>query len=54
MASRTDDDTIDKYEEKAAQFGTIVHIVSVETREGVQLRDIGKIAGILRYEVKVE
>jgi len=31
-----------------------VFIVSVETREGVQLREIGKIAAILRYEMHRE
>jgi len=35
----------------AKTFGTIVNIISTETREGVQLREIGKIAAILRYEV---
>ena len=52
LSEDLDDDTIEKYEQKAAEFGTEVQIISTETREGVQLRDIGKIAGILRYEIQ--
>ncbi|MBI5392739.1 peptide chain release factor aRF-1 [Candidatus Woesearchaeota archaeon] len=48
------DETITKFEEKAQQFNSIVKIISTETREGVQLRDIGKAAAILRYEVHQE
>jgi peptide chain release factor subunit 1 len=47
-----DDNMIEQFEEKAKAVGTEVKIISVETREGVQLRDIGKIAAILRYEVR--
>ena len=42
---------LDELEKEAKLVGTTVHIISTETREGVQLRDIGKIAAILRYEV---
>jgi stalled ribosome rescue protein Dom34 len=35
-------------------MGTEIALISVETREGVQLRDIGKIAAILRYEVHAD
>tara|TARA_Y100000034_G_C6892641_1_gene410957 strand:- start:2220 stop:2708 length:489 start_codon:yes stop_codon:yes gene_type:complete len=45
-----DDDVIEELEQKAEELGTEVKIISVETREGVQLRDIGKVAAILRYE----
>ena len=45
-----DDATIEKIEKEADIVGTKVEIISTETREGVQLRDIGKIAAILRYE----
>ena len=30
-------------------MGTSVEIVSVETREGAQLKDIGGVAALLRY-----
>ncbi|MFO7710507.1 MAG: peptide chain release factor aRF-1 [Candidatus Woesearchaeota archaeon] len=45
-----DDSTYDELATLAEQLGSEVIIVSTETREGVQLRDIGKIAAILRYE----
>ncbi|PIO03344.1 peptide chain release factor 1 [Candidatus Woesearchaeota archaeon CG08_land_8_20_14_0_20_47_9] len=38
-------------EEEAERTGSCVEIISVETKEGAQLRDIGGIAAILRYEV---
>ncbi|MBI4448685.1 peptide chain release factor 1 [Candidatus Woesearchaeota archaeon] len=51
LSESLDDDTIERFEELAAKFGTQVRVISVETREGAQLRDIGKIAAILRYEL---
>lgn len=44
-----DDDFIEELEEISQQYSTDVRIISQETREGVQLRDMGKIAAILRY-----
>ena len=46
-----DDIFIDEVEEKAAVFGTQVEIVSSETELGNQLKELGGIAGILRFEV---
>ena len=45
------DKVIEEFEEKAEAFGTKVEIISVDTREGVQLRDMGRYAAILRYEL---
>jgi peptide chain release factor subunit 1 len=45
------DDVIDEFETFGEQTGAKVVIVSVNTREGEQLRDIGKIAAILRYSL---
>jgi peptide chain release factor subunit 1 len=45
-------DVIEKFEKQAALVGTEVMIISVDTREGVQLREMGKIAAILRYAVE--
>ena len=45
------EDTIFELEEKAQKGGAIVKLISVETREGVQLKELGGIAAILRYEV---
>jgi len=51
LSEALDDDEIEEMEEEAEKVGSEVVIVSTETREGVQLRDLGKIAAILRYEV---
>ena len=45
------EDKIFDFEEKAEVGGATVKIISTETREGVQLRDIGGIAAILRFEI---
>jgi len=52
LSEEVDDQTSEEFENKAEELGTNVEIISTETREGVQLRDIGKIAAILRYEVQ--
>jgi len=46
------EDQILELEEKAQIGGSVVKIISTETREGVQLKDLGGIAAILRYEVE--
>lgn len=46
------EDKIFSLEEKAQTGGSTVKIISVETREGVQLRELGGIAAILRFEVE--
>ena len=51
LSEKLDDEKIEAFEEEAKKFKTEVKIISTETREGVQLRDIGKVAAILRYEV---
>ena len=45
------DDKIEEFENAAKPVGSTVKIISTQTREGVQLRDLGKVAAILRYEV---
>lgn len=42
-------DAVEEFETLAEKYGTKVFIISTETREGVQLRDLGGIAAILRY-----
>ena len=37
--------------EKAIEFGTTVELISIDTREGKQFREIGGIGAILRYKV---
>lgn len=52
LSEDLDDAVIDALSEQAAQFSSAVQIISTETREGVQLRDMGKVAAILRYELQ--
>ena len=47
-----EDKKIEDFEEEAKKVKSKVSIISTETREGVQLRDLGKVAAILRYEVQ--
>ena len=50
LSEALEDATIEEFEKKALDFGTEVKLISEETREGAQLREMGKIAAILRYE----
>ncbi|MFC1768853.1 peptide chain release factor aRF-1 [Nanoarchaeota archaeon] len=50
ISEKVTDDQIEEYEKEAEKFNTTVMIISVETREGVQLRDLGMFAAILRYD----
>ncbi len=52
LSEELDEKKVEEFEKEAEAVGTTVKIISTETREGVQLRDIGKVAAILRYEVK--
>lgn len=51
LSESLDDSAIARFEEAAAKYGTTVQIISIETREGIQLKEFGGIAAILRYEV---
>lgn len=46
------DEEIEMWEEKAEQYGTDVVVISIETREGAQLKELGGIAAILRYALR--
>ena len=54
LSENLDDDEIEEFEKEAEGVGSEVKIISTETREGVQLRDLGMVAAILRYEVSTE
>lgn len=54
LSEALDEKVIEEYELTAEQFGSTVKIISTETREGVQLRDMGKIAAILRYDQQTQ
>jgi len=47
-----EDKVIEEFEKEAEKMNSEVVIISTDTREGVQLRDMGKVAAILRYEVQ--
>jgi len=51
LSDTLDDKTIDEFELVAKKYGTTVNIISTETREGAQLRDLSKIGAILRFAV---
>ena len=50
LSENLSDEQIESFEEEAGKVGSDVSIISVETREGVQLRELGNVAAILRYE----
>lgn len=52
LSEELEEENIKRFEEGAQKTGTKVEIISTETREGVQLRDLGKVAAILRYELE--
>ncbi|MCF7799156.1 peptide chain release factor aRF-1 [Candidatus Woesearchaeota archaeon] len=49
VSEALDEKNIDEIEEAAELVGTTVEVISTETREGVQLKDMGKVGAILRY-----
>lgn len=51
LSEQLEDAKVEAFEEAAKQFNTTVKLISTETREGVQLRDLGKVGAILRYSV---
>ncbi|MFT4297788.1 MAG: peptide chain release factor aRF-1 [Candidatus Woesearchaeota archaeon] len=51
LSEALEEEKIEQFEQIAEQFSTDVEIISTETREGKQLKDIGKYAAILRYKV---
>lgn len=52
LSEELGDTKIEEFEKEAKVVGTTVKIISTETREGIQLKEIGKVAAILRYEVQ--
>ncbi len=47
-----DDKTIEELEESCIKSGCKLQIISVDTREGKQLKDLGSVGAILRYEIQ--
>ncbi|MBN2052473.1 peptide chain release factor aRF-1 [Candidatus Woesearchaeota archaeon] len=53
LSETVDDKLMDEFDKEAQKFGTKTEVISTETREGVQLKEMGGIAAILRYPVHV-
>lgn len=52
LSENLPEDQIFSLEEKAQAGGSVVKIISTETREGIQLKELGGIAAILRFEIE--
>jgi peptide chain release factor subunit 1 len=50
LISESLEDLVEDLSEKAKQYGTKVELVSVDTPEGVQFKELGGIGGLLRYK----
>ncbi|MFH1848888.1 MAG: peptide chain release factor aRF-1 [archaeon] len=53
LSEALEDDVLNGLDESANKTSADVKIISTETREGIQLKEIGKVAAILRYEMDV-
>ena len=53
VSEETESSVVEELEELAKEQGSELKIISTETREGVQLREIGKVAAILRFAVDI-
>jgi peptide chain release factor subunit 1 len=51
LSESLEDEKIDEFEQLAKKYSTTVKIISTETREGAQLKDLGRFGAVLRYEV---
>lgn len=54
ISESLEDMKIDEFETVARRYGTTVQIISTETREGAQLKEMGKFASILRYPAHLD
>ncbi len=52
LSDALEDGIMEKFEEEAKKRGTEIIIISTDTRECVQLKEMGKIAALLRYKVE--
>lgn len=51
VSEALDDKSIEEFETLAESMGTDFRIISTETGEGIQLKDLGKAGAILRYKI---
>lgn len=54
ISEEIDARVIEELEKVASNFGTNIRLISTETREGQQLKDLGGLAAILRYSMDYE
>ncbi len=52
ISEELEEEIVNELEEEAQKMGTEVKLISTETREGVQLKNLGKVGAILRYAVE--
>ncbi len=52
LSESLSDEELAHFEKASEKSKSKVQMISIETREGIQLRDLGKIAAILRYPLK--
>jgi ribosomal protein L7Ae-like RNA K-turn-binding protein len=52
LSEDLDEKLIDEFEQKAEATKAEVQLISLETREGAQLKDLGGVAAILRYAIQ--
>ncbi|MCD4666582.1 mRNA surveillance protein Pelota, partial [archaeon] len=51
VSDSLDDKVTEKLEEKAAETGATIEILSTETEEGNQLKELGGVGAILRFPI---
>ncbi len=52
LSEELEEDMVEEFDKEAKNVGTEVKMVSTETREGVQLKNIGMVGAILRFPVE--
>lgn len=52
LSERLSDDLVGRFEEEAGKMSSSVQIISTDTREGAQLKEMGGVAAILRYPMQ--
>jgi len=53
LSETIDEKLMDEFDNESKKYGTNIEVISVETREGFQLKEMGGIAAILRYPVHI-
>jgi len=53
LSDSLEDEIIEKFEYKSGELGTETVIISADTGEGIQLKELGGVAAILRYRVSL-